>query len=116
MIVDVNNLDLDALKCYLFYAASTIAQSYVYGIQCNVEELHGRICEISKWLWIAEHCPSQITEQVFCNIQDCIDWVTHNWLYIAQENAPCDETEGISCGLTITEYADSCSEITINIL
>jgi hypothetical protein len=115
MIVDVSTLDVQVLKCYLFYAAGTIAQSYVYGISCNVDELLAKICEISKWLWIAEHCPSEITDDVYCNIQECITWAQQQYVYTYNESLTCDES--INCNLTITEsLLNACTNpITINI-
>lgn len=122
MIVDVNLLNLQALRCFAYYNASTIALSEEYGFHCNIEEYEDNLEKALKYLFLAEHCSENLTNSIFCQIQEYIDDVLHNSLYSLKINEDCSEVGGggsvaTLCTLTITDNITSCTGgLTINIL
>lgn len=121
MIVDVNNLNLQALRCFIFYNASEIALSEQYGYDCNVEQYEENLNTASAVLFLATHCEDNLSNSIFCTISEYIDEVLHNPLYIYKQTVECSSTGGdtttSSCVLTITDTATSCTGgLTINIL
>lgn len=122
MIVDVNNLDLASLRCFIFYNALAIAQADIYGIACDLEAYETNLTEASKILFLATHCPENFSETEYCVVRDYIKAIPFNRLYITFSSSDCfadggTTTVDVTCALTITDNATSCTGgLTINIL
>lgn len=121
MIVDVNNLNLSALRCYAFYNASAIAIAEQYGIDCKSEYYEEQLQKALAYLFLAEYCAENLTTSTFCSIQEFIDDALHSGLYQLKEEENCissgDYYTPSSCTLSITDNATSCTDnLSINIL
>jgi len=118
MIVDVSNLDLAALRCYAFFNASQIALAEEYGIECNTEYYETQMHKALAYLFLAENCAANLTDEIFCAIQEFIDDALFSALYVRRNSEDC--AEGASdpvCILTITDNVTSCTGgLSINIL
>lgn len=119
MIVDVNSLNLQALRCFIFYNASELALSEQYGYHCNREQYEENLNTASGVLFLATTCVENMTTGIFCTISEYIDEVIHNPLYLHKVQSECS-SQGITtstCSLTVTDTSTSCSGgLTINIL
>jgi len=122
MIVDVNNLDITALRCYLTYLAASIAQSHKYGIQCNTEEYVNELCKATRYYWLTQNCVDNLTEPLFCEIDEYVNDLKASNIYVIKSEAPCinsanaNEITGIDCDLTVTDSVTTpTSNLTINI-
>lgn len=118
MIVDVTNLDLAALRCYIFYSASSIALSEEYGFHCNVEEYEQNMENGLRYLFLAENCADNLTTSIFCSIEEFIDDLKLSTLYKNKSAEDCsDQPTDPFCNLTISDDATTCSDsLTLNIL
>jgi len=122
MIVDVNNLDITALRCYLTYLAASIAQANKYGINCNTDEYVNELCKASRYYWLTQNCIENLTESLFCEIDEYIDDLKASNIYVIKSAAPCinsanaGEITGIDCDLSVTDPVVTCtSNLSINI-
>jgi hypothetical protein len=119
MIVDVNNLELDILECFIFYNALALARADIYGIECDRELYEANLEKASRMLYLARFC-APINEVNFCLIRDYIEFIKYNNLYKVYSSQNCFGGSGtISsiCLLTISETVTSCSDnLSINIL
>lgn len=121
MIVDVANLDLAALRCYAFYAASQIAIGEQYGISCNEELYEAQMHKALAYLFLAENCSENLSDDIFCAIGEFIDDAINSSLYKLRSVQDCSETvEGgilTICTTSITDVSATCSGgISINII
>lgn len=117
MVVDVSNLDLTALRCWQLYTLSMVASEKVYGISCNVDYYAEHFCKASRYLWLANNCNENLTDTVFCEIEDYIDWLKRTDLFKTRVDCPCDEADVLPCTLSVNEELVPCtSGMTINLI
>lgn len=117
MIVDVANLDLAALRCFIFYNAAAVAQANKFGIICNIDEFIENLCRASRYLWLATNCTDNLTDAQFCEINDYIKWSICQDIYVIKTETPCAELDIILCGVTVSDADTACTNnLTINII
>jgi hypothetical protein len=124
MIVDVANLDLDILRCWLFHVVVFPMKMREYGVSCNEDYYEYHSDKASRYLWFATHCTDNITETLFCEMTDYIRLIQKEDFYVktvANTTCPDGSSGGIltiDCGLTTDDVSTNveCNTIGINIL
>lgn len=107
------------LECFAFYAASHIALSEQYGLECKVELYEEYLETALRYLFLAQHCSENFTESIYCEIKEFIDDLQHTGLYKLRANENCDDSPYAVCTLTIIEgeVVNACTDnLSINIL